>query len=652
MGHCRYISILLLFFNIANAYSHKIFISPSGMDKSSGDTKENAVYSLNRAFDIAREYPDEAVTINVLPGVYFQKATVVLTENDKRKKANKISIVGDRQDRPIIYGAHRLIPHVDNESGNWVMHNRELLTNKGLSLLISVNGEWRSIARYPSSSFFKSTKIEYLQQIGEKMNIKVGIPESLNTVLENTPLPQLQNAYINFYVKWTNNIKRIGSYSRQNYSFNLVSTFIPKHLLLSERDNFRLLNIFDVLKPGEWYYRDDTTIIYKPYPSENVKSSQLLIPVIDKVLIVNGTDRSKVSNISFQNIIFDTMGGKMATNGYFTHQSVDNLEAVIELNNAQNIIFQNIEMRNISDNAIWIKNGCKNCSIVGCVFDHIGAGGIKIGTTSANWSLKKQITSNVQILHNIITNGGLIYASAPGVIIFLANHNDISYNEIHNMGYTGISVGFMWMFRKYAIHNTISYNHIYNIGRGELDDMGGIYTLGISDGTRITNNIIHDVKCNRYGGWGIYNDQASSNILVKNNLVYNCSSSGYHASPGDNNRIINNMFVLNGIDEVESHNFGGKHKLTFLRNIIVHSDLNFFNKDWSKIGIPLAKNIFYAINDTLPKAIIDENLSSLLKSIPLTNPQLIKLNYKYYVSSKFVIKKTKLKSEFANLPRN
>jgi len=99
--------------------------------------------------------------------------------------------------------------------------------------------------------------------------------------------------------------------------------------------------------------------------------------------------------------------------------------------------------------------------------------------------------------------------------------NTVAHNHIHHGYYTGVSVGWVWHYqRSVSQGNRIEFNHIHDIGQGLLSDMGGIYTLGVSPGTVIRNNLIHDVDANQYGGWDICHDQASSYLLVESNVVY------------------------------------------------------------------------------------------------------------------------------------
>jgi hypothetical protein len=74
--------------------------------------------------------------------------------------------------------------------------------------------------------------------------------------------------------------------------------------------------------------------------------------------------------------------------------------------------------------------------------------------------------------------------------------------------------------------NTIHANHIHHI-LNILSDGGGIYSLGLQPGSRITHNLIHDVKVNagRAESNGMFLDEGTKELVISDNIIYGIAKS-------------------------------------------------------------------------------------------------------------------------------
>ena len=380
-----------------------------------------------------------------------------------------------------------------------------------------------------------------------------------------------------------------------------VETTKPSAMRIRVDDNFIFENVKETLTlPGEWYLdRSEDKLYYIPEAGDTVENTVLQAGVNEQLFTFNGVENIAFQGIDFVNTDWDYVDGKHTGNPFpATHPLYKNIKngadhpqaafevpAAIYIVASKGIDFTDCRFENISYTAVKFDKGTQDCDVTSCYFNGIGANAIFIHGDF----VMPATTKNINVTDCHIAYYGRIFNNAIGILLTHAYDCDLKYNEIHDGWYTGVSVGWNW---GYADHPTdkidISNNLIYNIGNGWLSDMGGIYTLGVQPETVISGNVIYNVGCDEgaygYGGWGIYLDEGSSEMLVENNLVYDCSSETFHQHYGRDNIVRNNIFAFGGegafiITKNEEHN-----SLTLTNNILVVDDATIYafdtERDW------------------------------------------------------------------------
>lgn len=151
---------------------------------------------------------------------------------------------------------------------------------------------------------------------------------------------------------------------------------------------------------------------------------------------------------------------------------------------------------------------------------------------------------------NQISKCGAIVYGAVGIWVGIARETQILNNEVFDLPYTGISVGWRWDASPTGCEaNQIVGNHIHHV-MSLLSDGGGIYTLGRQPGTVLRSNRIHDVPINagRAESNGIFIDEGSSQIEVSENTIFNIARSPIRFHKAHENVISHNqLFTLSGV---------------------------------------------------------------------------------------------------------
>ena len=353
--------------------------------------------------------------------------------------------------------------------------------------------------------------------------------------------------------------------------------------------------------PGEWFLdRDNGELFYIPREGEIMNEVDVYAPSVSTLLRLEGNKKRLVKNVTFRNIAFEHSAYVMPKTGNDAEQAAASISAAVHLDFAENIKFENCMVTHTGNYGFWFRRNCRNCSLSHSLLTDLGAGGVKIGDNLV--PVENEVTKNIHVENNIIQKTGMVLPCGVGVAIFHSSHNRVIHNEISNLMYSGISVGWIWGYAdSFAHHNEIAYNHIHHIGWGELSDMGAIYTLGISSGTHIHHNIIHDVYSYDYGGWGLYTDEGSTGIILENNLVYGCKSGAFHQHYGRENVIRNNIFAFGQYFQVQFTKVEDHCSFTFSNNILLGDCGVMLAGPWDKANIQMDKNIYWDLRSNHPE---------------------------------------------------
>jgi len=147
------------------------------------------------------------------------------------------------------------------------------------------------------------------------------------------------------------------------------------------------------------------------------------------------------------------------------------------------------------------------------------------------------------ISNNFITDISNEDWSCVGIGVGYTRNTAIEHNEIENVSYTGISMGWGWSAAANAMkNNKIVANKIHHYGKHNYD-CAGIYTLSAQPGSVINNNYIDSIYKAAYAHlpshwFYLYTDEGSSYFTVKDNW---CPSEKFlQNANGPDNKWINN----------------------------------------------------------------------------------------------------------------
>lgn len=286
-------------------------------------------------------------------------------------------------------------------------------------------------------------------------------------------------------------------------------------------------------RPGEWYLDRQTGLLsYWPLPGEDMTRAEVVAPLLSRLVEVTGTPDRPVRNLHFKGISFQYTDWPLPAGGYFGVQACHyvtagesrerwhRIPAAIRFDYAEGSSVEDGAIAHLGGGGIELVSSCRDNLIQGNHIFDVSGNGVMLGGPKT----EAEVPKNNRVSNNHVHACGVEYHGAVGIWVGFTEGSVISHNLVHDLPYTGISVGWQWNPEPSPCkRNVIEYNHIYNV-MNRLCDGGGIYTLGLQPGTTIRGNHIHDVHRSRFAQGapnnGMFIDQGSKGYLFEGNVIY------------------------------------------------------------------------------------------------------------------------------------
>ena len=550
------LSIGLCFYGIYSINAADIVISP--------ETK-----SLHEAMREARELrrlnkvaATEPVRIQMKGGVYPLYEPVFIRPEDSGTETGPTIIEAFPGETPVLSGGLQ-ITGWRKEGKYWTASVPEWNGNAFLFRQLWVNGR-KAVRARNVSDFNQMDRIRN----NDPVNRILWVPASAVSKILKAENPELI-----IHQRWAIAVLRIQSITIQGDSAGIrfhnpearVQFEHPWPQPMIRRgfnSAFYLTNALELLdEPGEWYFdKRQRKLYYMPLPDEDMRTAEAVVPVLETLVEITGTIDRPVRHIQFKGIHFQyTTWTRPSEKGHVPLQAgmylldayklrpsgapgnfnpgienqgwIGRPPAAVAVNAAAYTRFENCAFEHLGSCALDFVSACYGDVVTRCTFRDIAGNGIQVGKfsdigmeTHLHYDPVdiREICANQHINNNFITDATNEDWGCIGIAAGYVRDINIEHNEISEVSYTGISLGWGWTKTVNCMRNNrVFANYIHHYAK-HMYDVAGIYTLSVQSKTDITENrveaIYHPSYAHDPNHWFyLYTDEGSSFITIKDN---------------------------------------------------------------------------------------------------------------------------------------
>ncbi len=461
------------------------------------------------------------VILNIREGTYRLTAPLEINGNNVQSNTTALVIRNANTEKVMISGG---VP-----VGNWTLHDAEKKIYKAsvgdLNFRqVYINGKPAIRARTPNLEN-AANKGPYLQfeELDKPRKI---IKLAPNLIAKWNQFERVEMIYTR---DWITNVLRLNDYTIVDGKAELKvqeperSQFFGRETpQLRDTDPFYFENAFGFLDANnEWYLNTENKTLYA-VSSTGTAPTNVEVPVIETLVKIAGTADALAQSVRFEGLVFahatwltperqGLTGGQSIFSNLANHPS-----GAIVIENAKDIAFEGCAIRNVGGHGVLLTGTSEGILFRGNIVENTAANGIVFFGSGGNGAV---------IEDNRIRKIGLDYGAGTGIVVQYSANIAIRNNDIWGVPYAGISVGWGWTLEKtHLANNIIERNDIHNVCQ-QMSDCGGIYTLSRQDGTKLTENWIHDVQRSAYANGSacnaIFHDEGSSEMTVQGNIFDN-----------------------------------------------------------------------------------------------------------------------------------
>lgn len=335
----------------------------------------------------------------------------------------------------------------------------------------------------------------------------------------------------------------------------------PRPMVTTDGHNsaFYLTNAKELLDiPGEWYHDIDTRkLYYYPLPGETV--AEAVVPAVETLMNIEGTLDRRVENVRIENIGFEyttwmrpslkghvpLQAGMYMTDGYKINpkmerpqnHKLDNQgwlgrpEAAVTVKGANDVDFLKCRFEHLGSSGLDYEWGTEGGLIEGCLFRDIAGNGIVVGSFSPashethlpyDPADGREVCADLTIANNLITDVTNEDWGTLGICAGYVKGINIEHNEINDVSYSGINLGWGWTRTVNCMRNNRVHANLIHHYAKHMYDVAGVYTLGSQPHSWVTENCVRDIYVPGYAHdpnhwFYLYTDEGSSFINVKDN---------------------------------------------------------------------------------------------------------------------------------------